>query len=880
MTIRVNLSDGRIVNFPDGTTQEEIKTALSRFTQTSFGVGKPISAAKPDLFSGGNLFMKGLDVLNTPQQAMFGAVKAGIEGKPVWGGAKTGMYENTQFGDVLKSAGMGEARIGSLPFSGRDVAGLTGDILLDPLLGIGKISRGIGLSEKLLSAASKLPYLPKVSASETAVKQIIRGEETAFGARKGRIIKKGEESAKNIETIAQRINEPVESIQRRVSAEIEKKTIQRSLMRDRIDPEHANTIAEDLRSFLNSTADEAGELPPIVQEAAKIKAALKDNLMTERAFGAGTNELDDAAVDYFTHMLTPNAKKLLLKSDPELRKQGLIFNARHGFQLARKYRGRSINELNELARAGQLPGHEGVVIEKFFEDNPALLQTVRLIAGEKVVRDSSIYIGAANQLGKRIDDTVLKTMADNPGRYRKLAIAGSADPRVEGLAGFLKDYVFDADVAKHLDAYWDNVMVPKQATTGLEAIGADFLSLFDKTQDIWKKLTLPIFPAYHSRNVVGNLWNNSLVGIWNPAEYGRAVQFQNANPDKVFRFGNVQKTKGEWDMVAENYRITGQFKEYMNLAERLEPAKRGIGSTLQAPIRAGMKVGNALENNARLTHFFHKLDEGLGPTEAALSVKKYLFDYADLTRFEKAVMRRVIPFYAWTRNNLPLQLRSIVDKPEQYGALGDIIKAVERDRPKPEDHDQLIAGWMKANTAVQVSNDLNGNPEYFLLGGWLPAAEVNALSDPIDMLTDRLSPIIKAPIETLANKSLFFGKDLEEFPGQKEKFLGLELRKKATNALRNLRILTEADRLLAATQKFVNERGTDFNMTTRQGEDVSDAVVRTLFGAKVYAVDVAKQRASINFKRRELFNKARQEVKYGRPFNVDVLRKLSENPHQ
>ena len=54
-------------------------------------------------------------------------------------------------------------------------------------------------------------------------------------------------------------------------------------------------------------------------------------------------------------------------------------------------------------------------------------------------------------------------------------------------------------------------------------------------------------------------------------------------------------------------------------------------------IKKGAKVGSAIEGNARLAHFINKLKQGLDPTDAARSVNEFLFDYSNLTDFEKGV---------------------------------------------------------------------------------------------------------------------------------------------------------------------------------------------------------------------------------------------------
>lgn len=54
---------------------------------------------------------------------------------------------------------------------------------------------------------------------------------------------------------------------------------------------------------------------------------------------------------------------------------------------------------------------------------------------------------------------------------------------------------------------------------------------------------------------------------------------------------------------------------------------------------------------------------------ANLYTKATQFDYADLSEFEKKVLRRIFPFFVWTKNNVPLQVRAIFHEPSKVNAF-------------------------------------------------------------------------------------------------------------------------------------------------------------------------------------------------------------------
>jgi hypothetical protein len=76
------------------------------------------------------------------------------------------------------------------------------------------------------------------------------------------------------------------------------------------------------------------------------------------------------------------------------------------------------------------------------------------------------------------------------------------------------------------------------------------------------------------------------------------------------------------------------------------------------------------EDYLRFASFLKGIDEvGLEPAEtgvrgyaAAQWVKATQFDYADLSDFEQSI-KILVPFYSWTRNNVPLQIRVFIQQP-------------------------------------------------------------------------------------------------------------------------------------------------------------------------------------------------------------------------
>jgi len=97
-------------------------------------------------------------------------------------------------------------------------------------------------------------------------------------------------------------------------------------------------------------------------------------------------------------------------------------------------------------------------------------------------------------------------------------------------------------------------------------------------------------------------------------------------------------------------------------------------------------IGQAVEQQARLANYLAARKAGMSAFEAAALVNKTLFDYGDLTDFERHVMRRGFPFYTWTSKNLlELQPYLATHRPQASIALSKTLMAVARENPTDED---------------------------------------------------------------------------------------------------------------------------------------------------------------------------------------------------
>lgn len=334
-----------------------------------------------------------------------------------------------------------------------------------------------------------------------------------------------------------------------------------------------------------------------------------------------------------------------------------------------------------------------------------------------------------------------------------------------------------------------------EAMTNVESL-RKAIKYFDNIQNIWKAQVL-VAPSYHIRNEVGNLWNNFLANVA-PDSYVKAGALQ-----KKISSGSL--TKAETKMVEEMKKLgvigTGQYGGDITQAIADEVGGASINPLSQrfGVYKGNRAIGSAIEDNAKIAHYLSKIREGFAPKQAAESVRKYLFDYSDLTWTEQNLFKRVMPFYTWTRKNVPLQIQAFFENPGKFSNAFTLQRNVESQVEQP--NERYLSEYIKNNTPIRISTNEDGTTSYLLLGQWLPAASALQMltQDPRELL-NMLSPVYKVPKDMLNNQSFFkdsLGRNqpIERYPGEMKSFLGMDMGAKTANVLRNIRVLSELDKL-------------------------------------------------------------------------------------
>ena len=509
----------------------------------------------------------------------------------------------------------------------------------------------------------------------------------------------------------------------------------------------------------------------------------------------------------------------------------------------------------------------------FFLDDPVALHVLRKRWSDQALASNRLLTKAADEFG-------MVAKKDKDGVYR--AKDGS---RVPDDWEILKGVAYPSEIHRVLSKADKILSSPQEANKLLRA--------FDSTQNWWKKYALALRPAWHTRNAFGNFWNAYLIGgLTNPLRYGQAAAVQKAM--HIGKGGDLQR---KLDLISGKKPTTGVNPKFevpgtgMTREEIFnEAVKRGVyesglygqdiaqsslrqsnipGATEWVGVNKAFEAGKMVENNARLALFIDGIAKGIrkaggkGPIDAAkildesaINVRKSLFDYSDLSNVEKEAMKRLMPFYTWTRKNLPAQLRAIAEHPDRANKLNILVAGLQRDVKRVNSND--VDQWVKEQFPIFLNaKDSEDTHTFITAMSYLPTAELERIfRSPKDMLHifgQMGTPLLKVPFEILANYDTFRDKpiDVLEYESNRKfgegvfksapgltgsaDFLGMKVTPKQKHLLQSIVLLGEIDRL-NPFGLFGTEEEKSWSGSTRHGRDIleSSRWIRALTGARIY----------------------------------------------
>lgn len=408
-----------------------------------------------------------------------------------------------------------------------------------------------------------------------------------------------------------------------------------------------------------------------------------------------------------------------------------------------------------------------------------LAKSHRVAASHLMMRDIATRFGVSKTAGKKVSNKMFdKLEADG------LLVEGR---KIGGGAGrfFAPGTYFDQDVAASL-AKMEQIFSNDQMITR-------FGRLFDQFQARMKFLQTAPNPGFHIRNTMSDMFINFLDGVTSIVPYRQAatlVRGKNAKQIKITLKNGLELDGNE---IIQQYDGMGLRAGFFHAEAGIIP---GMGSKLtHGTNNVIRKFSEVREDTMRMAHFIDalkktpKTDTIEEAAElAAKRVRKYNFDYQDLTNVEKKIFRRAVPFYTFMRKNVPLMMETYMTRPgrmivptKAQNALAAFLGNDNRDEPLPG----MISSTPEWIARIPGAEVVTGGPEQDpvfmqpdmpygqidqLFGGFAQGGNIgDNLENGVrgflkELLLESSTPLIRGPAEYATQTDLATGADQPQTP--------------------------------------------------------------------------------------------------------------------
>lgn len=540
--------------------------------------------------------------------------------------------------------------------------------------------------------------------------------------------------------------------------------------------------------------DLAAALPPdIAAEVGRLAAVTGRELRKDQGVGVRVSALTDPLLGYVHRSVSPAGRELAdaalnlgVRDDDSLRivRQ---FTSEADFTKRRTeaLRGLGVLQSNEwmadnlrrnataaLGNAAATPEQRKAaarVIElldrgaRFFDENPEISVLRRLASGGEARGAARLMSGVVEMFAvdRKLAGPNSISVPDFLERAGLGKIRGTVLPQSSDAIGRALKSTGLADL--HIPAQYADAALQSRRVIENPPELRGMLRLFTQINSLARiGATLPR-PGYYARNLMGNVYNMWLAGFRNPSYMGRAYDLLRREASGSLNQAEKTLLARAVDLGAIDSGAAAEVRQLTNEAGLLGDKTR-LGKLGSAAVDAGLAVNRRIENTSKLALFLDGRAKGLSSGEAANRVRKYLFDYTEISPVERNYLRRLAFFYTFQRFNLPLQIESILRNPQTfraYGlATGRIGESVQR---------ELLPEWQANQGLISTGQDQDGQRTFVSLG--LPAEDLFRYSDEGgglrrtgQKLLGNLVPSLRVPLEGIAGVSLGTGLPLRNRP--------------------------------------------------------------------------------------------------------------------
>jgi len=327
-----------------------------------------------------------------------------------------------------------------------------------------------------------------------------------------------------------------------------------------------------------------------------------------------------------------------------------------------------------------------------------------------------------------------------------------------------------------------------------------FMKEYGRVLNWWKAQAIST-PGFILRNMMGGFWmNNQLAGVpmgvhqkvmgirraaMEAAELGGRPSDVAYGIQQLIDAGKPVRLKGKLGLPQAQLRVgvdeLEDFRSWYNTGvassgQVSQEVTSRIASAGSDTWRNALKEGSANPFNADFKPFalvrranqdaefmmrgalaHHIKTSGGSLGDAFAAVRKYHFDYSDLTNAERKI-KQVIPFYTWQKNVIPVLVESIGKNPTAWGRIAQVKKELELNSPA----EGMVPSFFAENMGIRLPFSTGDGQVYAIpdlpfrdLARWSKGFQDRSLTEMSRPIFESAVPFVKMPVELWAGKRSF-----------------------------------------------------------------------------------------------------------------------------
>lgn len=333
------------------------------------------------------------------------------------------------------------------------------------------------------------------------------------------------------------------------------------------------------------------------------------------------------------------------------------------------------------------------------------------------------------------------------------------------------------------------------------------LTSFDKIQSLWKRSVTGMGPNIIPYNIRNLLDDNIRLVTWGadvgklPDDYslaldifkyedlinkvGKEEALKQIDQGRAAKFLESVGVKADnpidelWNRCVKNgvYSDVGKTASEMQLEQpQIIREALGLGESEKLGERLEQKVesvatgkGKVLrrEQATRMATFFNFWRKEGAQSAGLDAVKNISFNYNELTKPEREIFRRVVPFYGFVKNNIKFYLELLKDNPEKLARYFNVYEGIQSGSQGMFGEEwEAMPEYVKESLSIPFSKTKEGELKYLsgLNLGIEGLADVPVIGGEgsLRRAAGNLSPELSMLIELLTGKDLFRGEDILE----------------------------------------------------------------------------------------------------------------------